>query len=276
VSTTLFVDGHVHIHPCFDIGGFFASAQRNLRKAALAKGCAEGEWQGALLLAESGAVRAFERLREGRDSLPAGIRIEPTRDEACLRVRVDGSMPLYLIAGRQVATTSGVEVLSLFTRDIVPDGLGFEDAMERSCATGGLTAIPWGFGKWSLARGNLVRAQLHARPPGSIALGDNGGRLSFGPPPVLFGEAATLGFAVLPGSDPFPFASQVSRVGTFGFRIDDWDDGEDAPATALLGKLRGRKASPDYFGRLTGPVEFLVSQVRMQYHNRFRPGRGSG
>ena len=273
MSLTLFVDGHVHIHPCFDIGRFFTAAQRNLRLAAAKQGCAEGAWQGALLLTESGAERAFECLRDGRLVPPAGIRVEHTSDEAVLRVHVAGERPLYLIAGRQIATTSGVEVLSLGTRAVVPDGLTFEEAMERSCATDGLTVIPWGFGKWSLARGELVRKQLKKRPAGSIALGDNGGRLRFAPPPPLFALARELGFAVLPGTDPFPFASQVDRVGSFGFALPDWQDNDDAPVRELLRRLGGLHTTPPYFGRLTGLGRFAISQVHMQIHNRLRAAR---
>jgi hypothetical protein len=82
--------------------------------------------------------------------------------------------------------------------------------------------------------------------------------------------AEKLGFPVLPGSDPFPFASQVERVGTFGFVLPEWEDNEDMPARTLLRRLRDLHASPSYFGSLTGLGRFTVSQVRMQIHNRLR------
>ena len=265
---TLLVDAHVHIHPAFDLERFFSAALRNLGRAAAELGIPAGAWQGALLLAEAGRARAFEKLAEGELTPPAGVRVERTNDPAALRIRAPGAQALHLIAGRQVATTAGVEVLSLGTREVVPDGLELEEAIERSLATGGITAIPWGFGKWTLARGNRVRDQLTRRAAGSIALGDNGGRLRHAPAPRLFRLAAELGFAVLPGSDPFPFESQVERVGSYGFVLSDWRDPGDAPARALVARVRGLRSSPPRFGRLTGLAGFTVSQLRMQLHNR--------
>lgn len=268
MKSALFVDGHVHIHSCFDLKQFFCAAHGNLSKAAAERGYGEGQWQGALLLTEAGSARVFERLVNGSLLPPQGITIVRTGDKAALRVTVEGGNALYLFAGRQVATTSGVEVLSLATCDVVPDGLTFEAAMDRSCATDGLTVIPWGFGKWLLKRGEMVQRQLTQRSPGSIALGDNGGRLRFAPSPQLFGLAEKLGFAILPGSDPFPFSSQYKRVGSFGFILDQWHEDQDLPTSALLSRLRGLKVSPTGFGRLTGLGSFAVSQVRMQVHNR--------
>jgi hypothetical protein len=269
-GATLLVDAHVHIHPSFDLARFFSAAARNLRSAAARLGSEEGRWRGALLLAESGPARVFERLASGALFPSDGIRIDPMQDEAALRVRVPGAEPFYLIAGRQIATTSGVEVLSLGTREIVPDRLTFEEAMERSCALEAVTAIPWGFGKWSLARGELVRDQLTRREAGSIALGDNGGRLRGAPTPQLFQLAEELGFAVLPGSDPFPVPSQAERVGSYGFVMGDWHEPDEAPARTLVGRLRGLRVSPPRFGHLTGLARFAVAQLRMQLHNRLR------
>jgi hypothetical protein len=274
MSLTLLVDGHMHIHPSFDLGRFFASAERNFRAAAAAQGLAEGQWRGALLLVESGKERAFERLATGQLATPPGVRLEQTADAAALRVYIGGGEPYYLFAGRQIATTSGVEVLTLATRSVVPDRLPFTEAMDRACATDGFAAIPWGFGKWSLARGELVRNEILRRAPGSIGLGDNGGRLSLAPVPELFKFAEQRGFVVLPGSDPFPFPEQVERVASFGFMLEDWQEQDDAPARTLLARLRGLRETPPYFGRLTGLGTFAISQVRMQLHNRL-PGRAS-
>ncbi len=268
MSLSLFVDGHVHVHPRFDVGRFFSAGQRNLQAAAKDGGCADGQWRGALMLVEAGSQRVFEQLARGELAPPKGIRIEKTADPAALRVHVGAAAPLYLIAGRQIATTSGVEVLSLATCEVVPDGLTFGEALARACKTDGLAAIPWGFGKWSMARGELVKKELLERAPGSIALGDNGGRLGLAPVPPLFKFAAERGFAVLPGSDPFPFPGEVERVGSYGFVLSDWQD-NDRPARTLLQQLRGMKASPRYFGHLTGMIPFAVAQVRMQIHNRF-------
>lgn len=272
MSATLLVDGHMHVHPRFDLAAFFRAADRNFRRVARERGLADGQWRAALMLVEAGRERAFERLADGSLPAPAGVEIRPTGDAAALTFSVDGGPPILLTAGRQIATTSGVEVMSLVTREVVPDRLSFEDAMDRSFATDGFTAIPWGFGKWSLARGELVRQQLLRRAPGSIGLGDNGGRLGIAAPPPLFRFAEERGFAVLPGSDPFPFPEQVARVGTFGFVLDGWDPTDPHPAASLLARLRGLKHSPPTYGRLTGLASFAVAQVRMQLHNRLGKG----
>lgn len=52
----------------------------------------------------------------------------------------------------------------------------------------------------------------------TLFLGDEGGRPVFGGYPHPFGRAARLGVRDLPGTDPLPFAHDVTKVGRMGFR----------------------------------------------------------
>ncbi|HWW19821.1 MAG TPA: hypothetical protein VNZ06_03365, partial [Steroidobacteraceae bacterium] len=151
--------------------------------------------------------------------------------------------------------------------EIVPDGLAMRPTLERVAASGAFPVIPWGFGKWWLRRGELVRRQLTLFAPQSLALGDNGGRLANAPRPTLFQRAEQQGFAVLPGTDPFPFPGQEARVGSYGFVLENWHR-SDQPVEELLQRLRALSGTPRCFGRLTNPLRFAISQVRMQVRMR--------
>ena len=70
-----------------------------------------------------------------------------------------------------------------------------------------------GLRKWWYRRGNLVDHFLKSPQASEIFLGDNGGRLRFGPRPRLFRVAEPRGIRVLPGSDPFPLDTDVKRDG---------------------------------------------------------------
>jgi hypothetical protein len=102
-----------------------------------------------------------------------------------------------------------------------------------------------------------------------VFLGDNGGRLAFGPLPALLREARKRGLPVVPGSDPLPFASQAERAGRYGFVLTAEID-DDHPARTVVQYLLSRKDQPCPFGRLTPLPAFLISQLRMQWRGRSR------
>ncbi|HET7607212.1 MAG TPA: hypothetical protein VFL84_00925, partial [Gammaproteobacteria bacterium] len=138
------VDGHVHVHECFDVGRLFDAAAANFAAAASAlkggRGSATALGAAAprasarahdavLCLVESRGERFLAAVRAGRDRVWRGdhgyweIELGP-EPETCVARR--GGTRLTLIAGRQIVTSERLEVLALGTTAPFPDGVAIE------------------------------------------------------------------------------------------------------------------------------------------------------
>lgn len=261
----LLVDAHVHFHGCFDRDAFLDAALANFRRGAGELGIG-GAFLGCLLLAERAGERWFQRLR--REPGEGRWGFEPTGEEVSLVARSPEGERLLVVAGRQVRTREGLEVLGLATAEEFPDGLAFEDALARVRWSGAVPVLPWGFGKWWFYRGGLIEALLRRPGPKWIFLGDNGGRPGVGGTPRLLREARRRGIAVLPGSDPLPLAGHEARAGSYGFLVRDGVD-ERRPAAALRQWLRSLAVQPPTFGGCQRLAQFCRDQINL----RLRPSR---
>lgn len=268
------VDAHVHCHPGFDRGTFLDAAAANL-----ARGAAEVGLPGAarcLLLAERSGERWFEALAMGGAAGAGGWTIEPTEEPEALLARSDrsGGDLLVLVAGRQMAAREGIEALALGTlagdREL-RDGLPLDESLARAAARGALAVLPWGFGKWWGGRGRRVEEAMDSfEGMAPLYLGDSAARPRGAPRPRLFREAARRGLAVLPGTDPLPFPSEIGRAGSYGAGLAGSFD--LARPLASLRALLARPAGLRAFGRRAGWGDFALAQARMQLLRR-RPGR---
>lgn len=269
----LLVDAHVHFYDCFDQDRFLDAALANFRQGAAALDLGEG-FLGCLLLAEAAGAYWFERLRSRRHRGEWGF--EPTSEPSSLVARSPHGERLLVIAGRQVRSQEGLEVLALASSEEFPDGLPFGDALARVRWSGAVPVLPWGFGKWWLYRGGLVEAVIRRPDPKWILLGDNAGRPRAGGTPRLFREAEARGIPVLPGSDPLPLPEHATRVGSYGFVVDGGLD-ERRPAEGLRRWLRGLSGQPRVFGRSAGLARFCRDQAMLRLRRPVRipiPSRG--
>lgn len=266
------LDGHVHVHDCFEPDVLLRAASRNLGAEARRQGAGE-DWIGVLLLSESHphdwfhSVAAQEQIssRDGNHRW----RVRSTFEPESLRLENANDL-LFVVAGRQIVTRDDLEVLALATDHSFAEGAPLHETVGEVLAAGGVPVIPWGFGKWWGRRGRLLRSYLEEEPAG-VFLGDNGGRPAFAPPPALFRLAKRRGIAILPGSDPLPFPSEVERAGSTGFTLCG-AVGPDTPAR----DLRAACARPDFeprpFGAGPGPLRF----ARLQLVTQWRKQRGGG
>jgi hypothetical protein len=268
-ASPLLVDAHVHLHSCFEPAAFLAAAAANFRGAAAGLGIPQ-DTPGYLLLADSGEEQGLARLRaslgggggRGGAARPDGWTVHDTAESCAVLARYAGQVRLLVIAGQQVSTREGLEVLALLTGARLPDGLALRSAIGAARDVGAVPVVPWGFGKWTLGRGRAVAAVLRSHT-GPLFLGDNGGRPRGLPIPRLLGEARRSGVLVLPGSDPLPFPDHEGRAGSFGFMADLAPD-PGAPAAGLREWLLGLRVQPRTYGRARRPDRFLGDQVRMQ------------
>jgi hypothetical protein len=268
----LLVDGHVHVHECFDVGRMFDAAAANFAAAArmLAN---ERDYDGVLCLVESRGERFLEAVRTRRKGRVWRGRhgfweVEHSREPETLVVRRGGTR-LTLIAGRQLVTRERLEVLALGTTAALPDGESIETTLAAVRDAGAAAVLPWGVGKWLGARGAVVARVLAAPEWRHVFLGDNGNRLALGPDPAQFAAARRVGRSVLPGSDPLPLPGEEERVGAYGFAVDVALDPLH-PAAALLALLKSASTFVA-FGRRQALPRFVGNQLAL----RLKAGRGA-
>jgi hypothetical protein len=264
------IDGHVHFYDCFDLKRFLETAWASLDSVGITSPPNRGV--GCLLLTERPQDHWFRRWYEsGPHDRGPGWSFQPGADGITLLATRDGVTKLIIISGRQIATREGLEVLVVGTRQEFGTGLTFSGALAAAREAQGVTIVPWGFGKWTGARGNLVRALIEAGDHPRVFLGDNGGRPRIGGTPTLLALGRTRGYLVLPGSDPLPFPSQLRRVGSFGFVVSG-DLRADRAGSDLLELIRALSEQPPVFGRASTLGSFVVTQTRAQLQKRLRKG----
>lgn len=272
-ARVLFIDTHVHIYQVFSLDALFDAAVENFARAARSLGLAASPRDGMLLLTETATDHAFEALAGG-ELRPGRWQVAATAEPAVLRLTHEKQPPLWLVAGRQIATREDLEVLALGATARFPDGEPFESIIAAVDQAAALTALPWGFGKWWGARGAIIERVMRTPRTRPLYLGDNGGRLALSTRPQLLSRGESLGLKVLPGTDPLPFSGQESRVGTFGMLLRDWDP-DDRPLAQFARRLGELPQSPTQFGRLTGIAPFVRLQIAMQMRKRARRGAPS-
>jgi len=266
MSDKILVDGHVHLYGCADRLRFLEAAWRNLSAAASEANVTEGHWQGCLLFTESARDDGFADLRSA--ALPNGWRSRTiSRDPAALFLNRDGA-DLLVIAGRQVISAEGIEVLALATTRSFADGVPVAALLAELRAADIPAVLPWGLGKWLGRRGDQVAELMAAQAGPGLFAGDNAGR-----PPGWRVPLFQRGTVVLPGTDPLPLAGTEERVGGYGFMLDGQLD-PDRPAADMAQRLLALRETPPVFGRRCGWSVVLGEQLALR-RRKARPGAGS-
>jgi hypothetical protein len=271
----VFWDAHVHIHSVFDPDALLDAALENFDRAAARVG-ADGDRDAVLMLSESAGQDAFgawSRRADGESGEGAGRwRFFRTEEPCALSARNAANRTLHLVAGRQIVSAEGIEVLSPGCADIVEDRvLPLAELAREVARRGGLPVLPWGVGKWLGKRGREVRRFVEASPDFAFALGDNGNRPFFWPEPSLLVAARRQSIPVVSGSDPLPLADHSRRAGSFGGWSADGRLDERRP----MRSLRNLFADPGNlrpFGQAAGFFRFFRDQLRIQARNRLRIG----
>ncbi|WP_372574058.1 hypothetical protein [Ruegeria jejuensis] len=253
------VDGHVHIHPDFPISRVLDSACRNMGLAVSPERAT-----GVLLLTEMAGVDRFGALPDHAGDWS----IIACAEAMSVVARRDDGSRLFIVAGRQIVTAEGLEVLANGTVQALPDGLPLTEVMAAVRDLGALAVLPWGVGKWTGGRGRIMKA-LAARPPASdgFFLADSGVRLTGTPRPGILAQGEANGWRVLTGSDPLPLRNQAAAAGRYGFVAECALD-PDRPFHSLAAWLRALERSPDCYGALRGLGGFVAHQTAMQIRKR--------
>jgi hypothetical protein len=174
---------------------------------------------------------------------------------------------LLLLGGRQISTRERLEVLALGSELELPSGRSLQETIASVRETGAIAVIPWGFGKWWFHRSRAVADALASSPPGGLFVGDNSSRPRGVPRSSIFELAASRGIYNLPGSDPLPLSWEIRKPGRFGCVLHEPID-LARPAESLIQALRGLRAQPPLFGRLSSIAEFTRSQMALRLRRR--------
>lgn len=256
------IDAHTHVYDCYRLGRFLDVAAGNFSAAAGRLGYA-GRHTGVLLLADPAGQHGFARFAAGaRELAGTGWSVHATDETGSLYCRADDGRGLFVIAGRQIITAERLEVLALACEATFADGRPLIDTVQDAGAQGALTVVAWGVGKWLGRRGALIDTLLATPGLGAFFLGDNGGRPVFWPRPRAFQRARLRGIGILAGSDPFPFARDVTRVGSYGVVLPG-SITPARPAQSLRRILADPALAPLCYGRRVGPLRFLYNQLRL-------------
>ena len=255
------IDGHVHFYPGFAATCFSRHALANPAAADSLRGSTE--YAGWLLFAESAGMSYFRRFRDAAGRTADRWTLHRTGEAGSLVAQRDADARLLLIAGRQVITAEGLELLALCCDAEVDDGQPLPRAIHTANGLDAIVVLPWAFGKWWYGRGALVDEFLKSPRATGVFLGDNGGRLRLGPRPRLFRVAESRGIPVLPGSDPFPLDSDMKRIGSYGFAIEGTIE-RFRPAASLKRLLRDGTARPRPYGDLIDAIGFCRNQLMIR------------
>jgi SAM-dependent methyltransferase len=259
------VDAHVHVHPASDLAALLDAAAANF--AAQARALRAEAWEGVLMLTETSDAAWFEGVQSSGKIVVGAWVISPHASDALALWASVGGRRILIVAGRQIVTGEGVEVLALATRAAFRDGATLEATLASARAAGALVVLPWAVGKWLGRRGSLVDAAISGDPSCPFA-GDNGGRPFFWPSPSLFARERSRGRPVISGSDLLAIRGDERRAGSFGFHVATSLDPE-RPAARLRDVLLSATAAEVMpFGRLQGPVTFFRNQLGLRLARR--------
>lgn len=259
------IDAHVHYYSAYDTQRFLDAASAGFANEA------EGAEVRVLFMAESAADNWFAGLQEPASLAHTNWQRFTTGEPQTLRLeRQSDDAQLLVIAGHQVVTAENIEVLTLGMSAKLPDGQPAAEVVKASLAAGAMPLLPWGFGKWLGARGELVDSLLGEFGT-RLLLGDNSGRLAGTKTPALLSFGAAKGHCLLPGSDPLPMSGEEQKVASFGSFLP----GPVSSETPFhdIKALVEADTSPTPFGAGETVFRFLRNQLLMQKRKRW-PSRG--
>lgn len=257
------IDAHVHLYPGADLDDALSAGFDNL-SAAAPSSRSGGATEYVLLLTETARDSAFAVLASGSKPLGKWTIATLAEDPAALvaKRKTDGAR-LVLVAGQQIVTSEGIEVLALTSPDRIADGTPVGDVLDELCSREIPAVLPWGVGKWIGARGQIVRDLLENRDAPGWMLGDNAGRPSLWPTPPLFRTSAGTGRPVLPGTDPLPLPGAEHGIGLYGFELSGTLS-EEAPAEDLRRRLFGLRGPIDPIGARRTLFQVVAEQIALR------------
>ncbi len=264
----LLIDAHVHVYGCYDLSQLLFSAEMNFKKYT--EELLAGDSAYILLLAnrvDQEWPLFFAAENKGSDPAEkiSGWRFYANEESESIVAENDSGFRIVIVAGRQLITAEGLEVLSLLTMESFQEGVPVGDLLADIDRKGGIAVLPWAFGKWFGKRGRCVRGLQEQLTDGenTFFFGDNGGRPWCIPLSPVLQKEKKQRRPIFSGSDPLPLAGEEKRVGSFGIKIPETLD-HRRPAAQLRTLLRSQETAICPYGRLNSTMGFVSSQLRLR------------
>ena len=225
------IDTHVHYYPAFSPEVICRKAVRNLDSQA-------SESLPGIVLVDRSEWPSYADFISTLSAI-VDFRVESHQDHAVIIFSEDDLVHrLYVFKGAQRVTDEGVEILSLFSSELLSfEKQPIEDIMTQIDLAGGLLVVPWSYGKWLGKRRLAVQrvCQLGRQRGQPVFLGDICQRPKFiDNLSVLAVEWGATG--ILGGSDPLPIAQEVANIGTLGTSLEVGDNFKSLTLVADLKK----------------------------------------
>lgn len=257
----IYLDTHGHLHDHLETKVFLDETLANFRRFKK-KEDAGTELECVLCLADYPGAEGFIRLKEqaGGDGW-SDWRGRSTCEDVSLLLEHASGDRLWLIAGRQLVSAEGLEVLAIGFSGTLPADTSLEVALAHVKGQQALAVLPWGVGKWLGRRGRIVARMLDLHG-NNLLLGDNGGRPWLWRPKLLH-KARRAGVMVLPGSDPLRVGQDCLRNGSYGFRLAGTLS-DLAPFAWVSSRLSKPPGPLESFGRPLGLLLFMGNQIAIR------------
>ena len=208
---TLLFDSHVHFYRCYDLSLLLHSAvshAKNMMPDAvplLGLVLTDGEVSWGEL--QAWAKYGTSIVGEGGKWL-----LSATEVGQILQAQSSNGHLVLLMAGRQLVTREGLELLVLGATEVLSDrSASLSWHLDNNAQS--LRILPWGVGKWLGSRGAEVDRIINDRA-NEIVLGDNAGRPGLWAWIPQFKKARALKIPVWPGTDPLPLNGAEKKVGS--------------------------------------------------------------
>ena len=274
------VDGHIHIHNCFDLNFLFDSAYKNFRKAAELFNAEH--FEGVLCLTENFNVDYFSKLKrmvEGNQGQVDSLawKFYSTNEPNSIRILRNQDELIYVFAGRQIVTKEKLEVLAIGLINNIENGKPIDQVLKFVKENNALPIIPWGAGKWIGNRKKIIEELISEYRDDSLFLGDNGNRPYLWMKPSIFKRAEKLNIRNLQGTDPFPFESEVSKAGSYGLGIEGTIDPQN-PFENIKKTVLNLNVPLLHFGKSETTLRFFRNQFLMHLskHKKTKFNNNSG
>lgn len=271
---SIYIDGHVHIYPGFDITELLDQAINNLYRTVKKTGDIATSCDFVLIITESYGHNVFKLLdskTEEKRPQYGPWTLSKADDSSCLIAKKDTGETLFLIAGRQLESSDRIELISLFQPiEIEARKLPIQELAQTIASQGGIVLIPWGVGKWTGNRAQILTKFLSIKQTFFYLLGDNGNRPFFWPLPGLVNTASAKGISLLSGSDPLPLSGHHKRAGSYGSILVGQNLDQNQPGKSLKKLLHTKHQDLKPFGKPAGLIQFFFDQLSINIGNRIK------
>ena len=254
------IDTHVHVYHCYEPENFLSLAISNSAQAGSATNL-------ILCLTESSGFNFFRELKSKqstRSSIAGWLISEIQGQPAVLLKKSD--QQIIFIAGRQVITKQGLEVLALFNDEQYEDGEDIQTIIDKINDNEGIAVLPWGVGKWLGKRGNIIRGLLNSNKPGKLVIADISARPALWPLPDQFKLARRSGYSSLYGTDPLPLESDQDRIASAGMVMELSSD--ESQAISELKSALLKQTDHETYGKRVSAFRFVKDQLMLRFNKQ--------